>query len=226
MAGLAGAVAVLIWMERLEWLAVDWSDPLGWAGASELEVVLAASGRLVALAICGWLALSTVVYFFARLLGADRERVDWLAIGPVRRAVEAVLAASMMVNTAGPALAAADPVPVVTVETRETLTAVDPAYIPVPAGPGPTSPTTDPEEPSPPAEDPATGPAEVVVTPGDHLWKLAAERVGQSLGREPADSDIAPYWVRVVEANRDRIRSGDPDLIFPGEVIVLPELEG
>jgi nucleoid-associated protein YgaU len=29
----------------------------------------------------------------------------------------------------------------------------------------------------------------------------------------------------VIEANRDRLRSGDPDLIYPGEEIILPPLE-
>ncbi len=33
---------------------------------------------------------------------------------------------------------------------------------------------------------------------------------------------MANYWVVVIEANRSRVRSGDPDLIYPGEVIVLP----
>jgi nucleoid-associated protein YgaU len=28
----------------------------------------------------------------------------------------------------------------------------------------------------------------------------------------------------VIEANRDHLRSGDPDLIYPGESIVLPRL--
>lgn len=226
---LATATAVLVWLERFAWLRVDWSDPMGWAAGAELEAVLAAGGRLVALGICAWLILSTLAYVVARLLGADRQRVDWLAIGPIRGAVEGVLAAAMMVNTVTPALAdSPDPSPVVPVETPATLTLVDPAYVPVPAGPGGNhaadEATEEPSEPSADEIDHAQ-PAEVVVAPGDHLWKLAADRVGAALGRAPTEADVAPYWVRVVEANRDRIRSGDPDLIFPGEVIVLPEID-
>jgi hypothetical protein len=33
---------------------------------------------------------------------------------------------------------------------------------------------------------------------------------------------VAEYWAKVVEANRDRLESGDPDLIFPKEKVVLP----
>jgi nucleoid-associated protein YgaU len=46
------------------------------------------------------------------------------------------------------------------------------------------------------------------------------------MGREPSDSEVAPYWVSVVEANRNSIRSGNPDLIYPGEVVLLPDLRG
>lgn len=34
----------------------------------------------------------------------------------------------------------------------------------------------------------------------------------------------AQYWPRIWEANQSRLRSGDPHLIFPGEVIVIPVL--
>nr|MBO2498495.1 hypothetical protein [Acidimicrobiia bacterium] len=64
----------------------------------------------------------------------------------------------------------------------------------------------------------------MVVEPGDNLWVIAERRLADVLGRPPRDSETAPYWMRVVEENRGRIRSGDPDLIFPGEEIVLPDL--
>jgi nucleoid-associated protein YgaU len=37
-----------------------------------------------------------------------------------------------------------------------------------------------------------------------------------------ANSLISPYWRAVIRANRAALRSGDPDLIFPGEWISLP----
>ncbi len=63
---------------------------------------------------------------------------------------------------------------------------------------------------------------EVVVEPGDHLWKISAGRLQVVLGREASNSEISPYWRTVIEENRAGLRSGDPDLIYPGEVIALP----
>ena len=71
--------------------------------------------------------------------------------------------------------------------------------------------TTTPTDPQPETDS-------VVVARGDHLWKISARHLGQD-----ADShDIAPYWHEVVEVNTPRLRSGDPDLIYPGEVVQLP----
>ena len=58
----------------------------------------------------------------------------------------------------------------------------------------------------------------VVVAPGDHFWKISQRRLATVDPQAP----VGPYWRRVVEANRDNIRSGDPDLIYPGEVVELP----
>ena len=88
-----------------------------------------------------------------------------------------------------------------------------------PAGPAaPAAPTTPP---------PATTGTTHEVAPGDHLWSIAAERVAATTGRAIPDltaADIAPYWSRVVELNRPRLRSGDPNLVYPGEVVELPPL--
>jgi nucleoid-associated protein YgaU len=53
------------------------------------------------------------------------------------------------------------------------------------------------------------------VQPGDHLWNIA-ERT--------APADVATYWRRLVELNRPRLADPDnPDLLFPGDVVVLPQ---
>lgn len=62
--------------------------------------------------------------------------------------------------------------------------------------------------------------ATIVVSKGDHLWKISARH----LGPDADDANITPYWVEVVEVNTPRLRSGDPDLIFPGEVVELPAI--
>jgi nucleoid-associated protein YgaU len=62
----------------------------------------------------------------------------------------------------------------------------------------------------------------VIVERGDHLWKISANHLRSELGREARDAEIWPYWLVVIETNRSELRSGDPDLIYPGEVIDLP----
>ena len=59
---------------------------------------------------------------------------------------------------------------------------------------------------------------------GDHLWSITAGYLAEHLGRTASAEEIAALWHQVIEANRDLIGSGDPNLIFPGERIVLPDL--
>jgi hypothetical protein len=70
--------------------------------------------------------------------------------------------------------------------------------------------------PSAPSPAPPTG-ATHTVTPGEHLWSIAAARLAGA-------SDVAPYWLRLVELNRHRLRSGNPNLVYPGEVVELPPI--
>ena len=51
----------------------------------------------------------------------------------------------------------------------------------------------------------------VTVQPGNTLWAIARKRYGDGL-----------LYVRVFEANRDKIK--DPDLIYPGQLFDLPDL--
>jgi nucleoid-associated protein YgaU len=64
------------------------------------------------------------------------------------------------------------------------------------------------------------GTESVVVAKGDHLWKISARH----LGDEATDDQIAPYWRDMIEVNTPHLRSGDPDLIYPGEVVELPAI--
>jgi nucleoid-associated protein YgaU len=64
-----------------------------------------------------------------------------------------------------------------------------------------------------------------LVQPGDNLWSIARDELRARRGRA-SDADVARYWRRVIDANRPNLRSGDPSLIFPGEVVALPPLSG
>lgn len=56
-----------------------------------------------------------------------------------------------------------------------------------------------------------TGPVRsVTIQPGNTLWGISRQRYGDGM-----------QYVRIYEANRDRIR--DPDLIYPGQIFDLPQ---
>lgn len=223
-AAFAGGAWALISLGRHEWLQVDWSDPVGWLDSAPPDVALAALARLAGLVLIGWVGASTLGYAFARILGFRPSRLRWLSIGPLRKAVDAVLAGSLLLTTVAPAapvLAAQEPVTTTTEATRP----ITPSYVPVPAGdPSETADTGTADHPHDgEAEGPAAGEAVVVVVaPGDHFWGLASAHLAAILRRPPSDAEIVPYWLEVVDANRRHIRSGDPDLIYPGEEVVLP----
>ena len=64
-----------------------------------------------------------------------------------------------------------------------------------------------------------------MIETGDNLWEVAARHLAVTTARargDVGDGEIAPYWLRVCDANRDRLASGDPNLVFPGERVVLP----
>ncbi len=58
---------------------------------------------------------------------------------------------------------------------------------------------------------PATGDGLVIVQPGNSLWRIARRTYGGGI-----------RYVMIYEANRDQIR--DPDLIYPGQIFVLPTI--
>ena len=66
------------------------------------------------------------------------------------------------------------------------------------------------------------------VVSGDNLWTIARDHLAEIRGRpaaELSDREIAVYWLKVIKANRARLKSGEPDLIYPGERTVLPPVE-
>ena len=68
----------------------------------------------------------------------------------------------------------------------------------------------------------APTPTSVMVQPGDHLWKISQVHLDRKLGRTANEDEVAPFWRTVIDANTGRLHSGDPDLIYPGEVVILP----
>jgi nucleoid-associated protein YgaU len=102
-----------------------------------------------------------------------------------------------------------------TVEDRLTLAAptveapVAPAEAPEQA---PTPPATAPAEPPAAAAVPAGagGARSYTVVRGDTLWKIAEEAYGSGA-----------QYTKIFEANRDQL--DDPDRIFPGQKLIIPD---
>jgi hypothetical protein len=54
------------------------------------------------------------------------------------------------------------------------------------------------------------------------LWLIAKAEVARRSSGTAAEGQVARYWRLVVAANRATLRSGDPSLIYPGEIVTLP----
>jgi nucleoid-associated protein YgaU len=66
------------------------------------------------------------------------------------------------------------------------------------------------------------------VAQGETLWTIARDQLAKAPGGgsgEPTNQEVAEQLAKVVEANRGRLESGDPDLILPGEKINLPPVD-
>jgi hypothetical protein len=96
-------------------------------------------------------------------------------------------------------------------------------------GPTPSTSTTNPpSEPGPDEPTPEAGEetSREVVVEGDTIWTIARDHLAAGRGSgEPTNQEVAEYVERGREANRHRLVSGDPDLIYPGEAIVLPPVD-
>ena len=240
------AVVALHRLGSLDWLRIEFSDLDGWARRTRVEDAFAAVLRYVALVGAYWLAISSAAYLLARLSGITRliDATALLTLPAVRRVTDRLVIGTIAVSTlAGPAIAVSsqlsDP-PVVGVVDPITarldagdaepsedfidLSTLDESELeqlmPLPPQP------SEVDDPAPPASLTIRADAhlEVIVTEGDHLWALAERRVSEMLGRPAADHEIAPYWREVISSNPE-LRSGNPDIIYPGEVIVLPPLD-
>jgi hypothetical protein len=99
--------------------------------------------------------------------------------------------------------------------TASSAAALDRAVDPLPVAPL--------ASPAPSAAITGTTAANHVVAAGESLWSIAAHHVREAApDPAPTDADIARYWAAVVAANRAGLRSGEPSLVFPGEVVQLP----
>jgi nucleoid-associated protein YgaU len=53
------------------------------------------------------------------------------------------------------------------------------------------------------------------VRPGDSLWRIAERHLGPRATTTATAQEVARLW----EINQQRIGTGNPDLIFPGQTL-------
>ena len=61
-----------------------------------------------------------------------------------------------------------------------------------------------------PTAEAAAAPTQVIIQPGNNLWKLSRQIYGKGM-----------MYTVIYEANKDQIRK--PDLIYPGQIFLTPE---
>lgn len=244
--------AGLHWLGSINELQLDWSDPIGWLNNSEVDAAVAATLRLVGLTVGYWMTISTGLYgISARSRRAAPQALAGMVTLPairrlVDRALATALAATIVTSPLQPVLAEEPPppavvfdintdgVPVPLIRPTERASIEEAALQPVaPIEPAPTSTQTllplvlPVPSPALPTAGTSTSivsdqlPDSYNVVKGDNLWAIAERRVGLA-----GDLDIvSAYWRRLVAVNRNTLRSGDPNLIYPGEMISLPPIE-
>ena len=80
--------------------------------------------------------------------------------------------------------------------------------------------------PGPDRAPPAARSSSWSVEAGDSFWSIAAELMAPA-GDESNDRQVIGYWRRLVDANRSRLLDpGNPDLLVPGQELLLPDPAG
>lgn len=244
-AGLAGLLATVLALVvglhqigAISGLSVDWSNPIEWIEGSPPELVVGAFLRQIGLIVGYWVLASTALYAVIRFLDAPVPWAQFVMLPVARRLVDRAVAASLAVSMLGsPLIAAAnekqiafevsgDGIPVPHVKVIEPP-AADPVIrsATVVTGESPS------DQASPVVMDPTTDQVSAmaidttrVVAKGDNLWTIAADHLSQTAGPAVSPGHIGKYWRSVIEHNQTTLRSGDPNLIYPGEIVALPPI--
>ncbi len=97
-----------------------------------------------------------------------------------------------------------------------------------PTSKAPAQPSTPTPETAPAPSTEVLGVQEHRVVPGDNLWNIARAQLASATNRDGSqlsEAEIRDYWLKVIDANKNNLRSHDPHWIFPGEIINLPAID-
>lgn len=173
--------------------------------------------ELMALGIGAWLSTLTVLVVIDTLRGREARRTGcpaWL-----QRLVWAACGVGVATLLASPAHAEGSERPAAAGGADPAPALIDGLAFPDrPLDHTPTQHATDGATLRPDDDAPSGSGATRIVQPGDTLWGVAAS----SLSPEASDADIADRWQQIFSDNAG-VLGPDPDLIFPGTVLLLPD---
>lgn len=218
----AAAVAVLLRLGARRPFAIPLHHIDRWLRTTTPPDALAAVLRLAAIATAAWLLLGTLAYAGARVLRAPAaiRATAWTTLPAVRRVVDAALAVSIVAGSVTGSLVAAPAAHATSATVRDgrAPTTTQPSTTGEPT-------TTSPASTAAQARAAAQPSATTVVAAGDDLWRIAARELARATGHNVDQLDAAvlsAYWGALCDANRAGLRSGDVNLVYPGEVLSLP----
>lgn len=238
------AVVTLHGVAARPWAQIVWTDLPTWLATTPPEEATVALARILCLGVSYWLLFGTCVAVVHRLFDVRWATALSQHVTPpaVRRFVDrtVVATAATGVLVTGAALPAADVAPT-PVAYADVVAPPPPGLSPPPPQEGPTlderdegegAPAEQPEAEEAPAatdadaqEDDRSSDETHTVVPGENLWAIAHHHLAEAREVPIGDvstAEIVGYWREVIAVNRERLRSGDPDLIYPGERILLP----
>lgn len=229
-----GAAAWLLPTARAR--PIPLADLGGWLTWTRPEQVAVTIVTWIGLGLSLWLLATTTLALVAAASGvsAAGHRVIARASLPAIRRLCAAATAPTLLASAVPMAGALDaPLPPPVEQTAgpegDTSPTPEPSATPTEPSTG-TTPSagddTSQDTPPPVTEPPGrAGDGLVTVVAGDNLWVMTARWLAAQRGvacEDLTDREIAEVWRIVVRENGPRLRSGDPNLIFPGESVLLP----
>jgi resuscitation-promoting factor RpfA len=214
-------------------------DPQAWVAREGADFVISTIATTALWAVSLWLGLGLLAAFGAALPGTAgtvaRTLLELAVPAVVHRALAGALGLGVLAAPVT-ALASPGPSPSATISTSSTAgTLVTPiwpsgspgrATAPVPTPGWPVNgrsmpspgPAASPPVPQPPdREPPPPANRSVIVRPGDSLWLIASQRLGQRAQAR----QVAAAWPRWYAANRAEI-GPDPNLIRAGQILHAP----
>jgi hypothetical protein len=226
----------------------SWGELSAWVDRSGAAVAAFTLVRLAALVVAIWCLALVGLASIARAAGAVRVGLSIERALPsvVRQAIGSVgLASVLALGAVAPAGADPEPEPVpttapgrvpegfvemvvlepgdepTTTTTTELATTTSTTIAAAPPTTAVVPPVVSPPTSAPAPRPVASGPTWTVV-PGESFWSIAEDVMGERLGHAPTDVEIETYWRTLVDANRPRLLTPDPDLVYAGQEFVLP----